>query len=425
MTRRTTCLCLAFIAGVWCAAVAVANAANIPSSGENHPELAPLDEVMQKLLTDHDIPGGTLAVSKEGRLVYARGFGYADLEAQEPVQPTSRFRIASISKPITAVAVMQLVEQGKLQLDDKIFELLAVEPASEEVEIDSRLERITVLNCLQHTGGWDRDKSFDPMFRSVQFAKTLKLPPPTGAAEVIRCMLGVPLDFNPGERYSYSNFGYCLLGRAIEKVSGKTYEEYVRTAVLAPLEIRDMQLGKTLADGRAEGEVCYYDDGTGLAVLGDKLGQAVPHPYGAWYLEAMDSHGGWIASAVDLVKFAAALDDRDHCGVLSRESIDTMFARPEGGAGVDEQGQPKPAYYACGWNVRPVGTSGASNTWHGGSLPGTSTLLVRRHDGIDWAVLFNRRERSGKLRPSHDADQRINQALNAIRRWPEKTGSRQ
>jgi N-acyl-D-amino-acid deacylase len=347
-------------------------------------------------------------------MVYARGFGYADVESREPVQPQSRFRIASISKPITAVAVMQLVEQGKLKLDDKVLEVLKLQPRRVEgTKGDARLLEVTVRHCLEHTGGWDRDRSFDPMFRSVAFARELNLTPPAKACDVIECMLGVPLDFAPGERYAYSNYGYCLLGRVIEQLSGKSYEEYVRESVLAPLGIRDMQIGKTLPEGRAAGEVKYYDGGKGPAVVGEMLGEPVPHPYGAWYLEAMDSHGGWIASAEDLVKFAASFDVPAACPILKPESIAAMFSRPAGPAGYEADGKPKAAYYGLGWNVRPVGENGA-NTWHTGSLPGTSTLLVRRHDGLDWCVLFNRRDGKDAKRMSAHADQAINQALNSI-----------
>jgi N-acyl-D-amino-acid deacylase len=389
--------------------------ASLPITGQEQPDLQPLDEAMRELLTEHEAPGAALAVSYRGRLVYARGFGYADVEAKLPVQPQSRFRIASISKPLTAVAVMRLVEQRKLRLEDKVFELLGQELSA---EADRRLADVTILHCLQHTGGWDRDQSFDPMFRSLAFAAALHVPPPAKAVDVIECMLGVPLDFTPGERYAYSNFGYCLLGRVIEKIADMPYDQFVKTEVLQPLRIERMQLGKTLLAERAEDEVRYYDRASGPAVVGDSIGQSVPLPYGAWYLEAMDSHGGWIASAPDLVRFAAALDEPQHCAILKAESIQRMFARPEGLAGHDEQGNPKAAYYACGWNVRPIGTSGRDNTWHGGSLPGTSTWLVRRYDGIDWAVLFNRRDGKNGGRMSAHADQRINQAINAIKQWP-------
>jgi N-acyl-D-amino-acid deacylase len=419
------CLAILFLVG-WAGFLAADDKANEfsrpgssaapPVTGIEQSELRSIDDAMRKLIADHEVPGAALAISCRGRLVYARGFGYGDVEAKQPVQPHARFRIASISKPITAVAVMRLVEQGRIKLEDPVFELLGLKIAS---DADARLNQVTIQDCLRHTGGWDRDKSFDPMFRSLQFAAELKTPPPAKAQDVIQCMLAIPLDFAPGQRYAYSNFGYCLLGRVIEKATARAYDDYVKSEVLRPLGIHRMQIGKTLPAGRAEDEVRYYDDSTGTAVFSELFGQEVPHPYGAWHLEAMDSHGGWIASAPDLVRFAAALDEPQRCSILKAGSIELMFARPRGLPGFDESGAPKAAYYACGWNVRPVGETGSRNTWHGGSLPGTSTWLVRRHDGVDWAVLFNRRDGRRGGRMSSHADQAINQAINQVQAWPD------
>ena len=112
------------------------------------------------------MPGGAVAVVKDGRLILARGYGWADVESHEPVAPDSLFRIASLSKSLTAAAILKLVEDHRLGLDDRVFPLLAMGPAR-----DPRLARITVRNLLQHTGGWDRDQTFDPMFRSLEIAR--------------------------------------------------------------------------------------------------------------------------------------------------------------------------------------------------------------------------------------------------------------
>jgi N-acyl-D-amino-acid deacylase len=122
---------------------------------------------------------------------------------------------------------------------------------------------------------------------------------------IIRYMLARPLDFDPGKMYAYSNFGYCLLGRVVEAVSGETYEDYVREEVLKPMGIHDMRIGKSLLEGRAPREV-RYGQGEPLmlkSIFGPKLGELVPAPYGTSCIEAMDAHGGWIASSVDLARF--------------------------------------------------------------------------------------------------------------------------
>ena len=338
------------------------------------------------------------------------------MENRTPVEPDSLFRIASISKPITAVAVLQLVERGKLSLDDKAFGLLKLEPLlADGAKFDERLNDITIRQLLQHTAGFDREASIEPMVGhiSVEIAKTLGTAPPATTEQIIRYMLGRPLDFAPGERFAYSNFGYCVLGRMIEKLTGQNYEAYVRQQVLAPLGIRSMQIGKTLEGQRVRGEVKYYlhDNRQSPAVSGCILGKRVAVPYGAWCLEAMDAHGGWIASAIDLVRFAAAFDDPAKCKVLNEASIATMFARP-----ASETGE---RYYACGWSVVDRGNKGKPNHWHTGGLDGTSTLLVRRGDGLNWAVLFNAgRDEKGEFF-CNKIDPLVHRAADEVQEWPD------
>jgi CubicO group peptidase (beta-lactamase class C family) len=388
-------------------------------TGPDEPDLASFDAMMERFVRDNDVPGAALAVAKNGRLVYARGFGYADPSARAPVQPHALFRIASISKPITAAAILRLIEMGKLKLDDSAFDLLKLAPLAGREE-DPRLKKVTIRELLQHTGGFDRAASFDPMFQPIKIAEAFRATPPAEPRQIIRYMMGVKLDFDPGSRYAYSNYGYCLLGRVIEEVSGKGYEAFVRAQVLNPLHMADTRLGKTLQ--RARGEVKYVDlkRRTAPAVVGPKLGQQVPLPYGAWYLEAMDAHGGWLSSAPDLVRFAASFDRSAKSPILKAESIRTTFARPAGLAGHDKHGKPLDVYYGCGWQVRVIGPKGAVNTWHTGSLDGTATLLVRRSDGLCWAVLFNARENQRGKNLAGLIDPLVHGAADRVKRWPAK-----
>ena len=132
----------------------------------------------------------------------------------------------------------------------------------------------------------------------------------------------------------------------------------------------------------------------------------------------MDAHGGWIASAVDLVHFASAFDSPIQCKILNATSIDAMFARPDGQAGETTDHRPKTVYYGCGWNVRPAGGQGRLNTWHTGSLDGTATLLVRRHDGLNWAILFNSRNGAGGKYLAGAIDGLIHKAADEVKSWP-------
>jgi N-acyl-D-amino-acid deacylase len=398
------------------------SAGNLPVTGAANPDLEPFDRLMTSFLEQNEVPGAALAVTHASKLVYARGFGCADVEKNEPVQPGALFRIASVSKPITAVAVMQLVERQKLKLDDKVVDLMKLAPfVAPGANVDARWKQITVRHCLQHTGGWDRAKSFDPIGRPWQIAKALDIRPPITPAHIVRYMMGQPLDFDPGERYAYSNLGYLVLGRIIEATTGENYEAYVKREVLGPLGVTTARLGRALFENRVEGEVRYYDakKRTGPALYPPRLGQKVPLQYGAENFEAFEAHGGWIASALELVRFAAAFDDPRTCRILGAQVIEDMWARPEGAAGREPDGKLKPTFYGCGWSVRPIGTTGKCNTWHTGFIAGTESLLVRRWDGLNWAVLFNTHHNPDGKSLAGLIDGRLHEAADTVKAWPD------
>ena len=389
------------------------------STGAGDEQLISYDRRIRDYITRHRVPGIAVAVTNESRLVYAQGFGYADVATRELVQPTSLFRIASISKPITAVAILQLLEHGKLDLDSKVFDVLDFTEQIKDfgAEVEPRLKDITIRHCLQHRGGWDRDKSFDAMFQSVRFAKELGAPPPATPDVVIRAMLKQQLDFEPGERYAYSNFGYCLLGRVIEELTGQSYEEYVKEHVLAPIGITQMRIGHSRLEGRVQNEVRYYQPGTGKSVFADDLEEVVPWPYGGWNLEAMDSHGGWIASAVDLARFACAFDDPQNSPLLSQKKIEMMYERPPGLAGQEDNGSPREPYYSLGWMNRTV-ENNEVNHWHTGSLSGTATIMIRRHDGKNFVALLNTRTSPSASHLGREIDQLLHAAAAEVTTWP-------
>ena len=393
-------------------------AAHRVTSSEAMPPFENYDRSMAMFMEKHRLPGASIAVTNGGKVVFAKGYGYADVAVNEKVQRDSLFRIASISKPITAVAVLQLHERGKLDLDDSAFMLLDMNEVFDDAEeIEKRLRDITIRHLLQHRGGWDRNASFDAMFRSVTFAEESGADPPADQQAVIHAMLTQPLDFVPGERYAYSNFGYCLLGRVIEKLTGQSYESYVKQNILDPIGATQMRLGATRLEGRAEDEVRYYHPGTGKSVFQSDLKQMVPHPYGAWNLEAMDSHGGWLASATDLAKFAAAFDNPANCPILSEKSINLMHQRPPGVAGHTHEGIEKPVYYSFGWSNRVV-SDGKLNRWHTGSLPGTASILIRRHDGKNFVALMNSRVSPVSEHLGREMDQLLHQMANQVEAWP-------
>ena len=369
------------------------------------------DRLISEFMDKRDLPGGAIAVVKDGRLVFAKGYGLADIQNQEPVQPDSLFRIASLSKQVTAVAVLKLVEDGKLDLDARVFEILSAFREHEGSTRDPRLDQITVRHLLHHAGGWDKNESYDPMWSVWRTEEGTGAHPPITCSDVIRFMLGQPLDFDPGTRYAYANFGYCVLGRIIEAASGQEYEEFVREHVLKPIGIARMWVGGTRLEERLDDEVRYYQrhgQDPAWSVFPDGPSQ-VPWPYGGFYLEGQDAHGGWVGSAIDLVRFVTALDGSKYPTVLEPETVDLMLARPR------PQLQDTPYYYGLGWAVRPVGD--AKTWWHFGSQPGTTALIVRAHHGLTWVALFN-------LQPQNlqEAQSELNQLLwratEEVTTWP-------
>jgi N-acyl-D-amino-acid deacylase len=422
MISRRVFLRSAAFAAAGFAQPTTACADELPATGPADPKLAPFDQLMTSFLKEHHVPGGSLAVARHGKLVYARGFGFADAATNRPVEPVSLFRIASVSKPLTAVAVLQLVDRKKVTLDDPVLKYVRLRPHLEKgTERDPRWDKITVRHCLHHTGGWDRDKSFDPIGIPWKIADALKIQPPVAPEDVVRYMMGQPLDFDPGARFAYSNLGYLLLGRVIETASGESYESYVRTHVLAPLGVTRTRLGRALPENRAEGEVHYHDakKATGRCLYPPRRGERVPFPDGAANFEGYEAHGGWIASAVDLVRFASAFDQPKRCPVLSETGIRTMWERSEGNVDRKANGKPRAAYYGCGWNVRQEGSGGATNTWHSGLINGTSSLLVRRLDGLNWVVLFNTDRNPGGKVLATVIDPLVHEAADEVKVWPD------
>ena len=172
-----------------------------------------------------------------------------------------------------------------------------------------------------------------------------------------------PLEHAPGAAYAYSNFGYCVLGRLLEKLSGQPYAAVVQREILGKCGITGMAIAGNTRAERAPDEVTYYAPAGG----GNPYGMNVPR---------MDSHGGWIATASDLVRFAWSVDGLSATRNILQPATIRMMTTPS----LVNPG------YACGWAVNQV-----PNWWHGGSLPGTATILVRTASGLCWAALANAR----------------------------------
>lgn len=364
-------------------------------TGPDVAELSIFDEAMKEFMVSRKISAGSLAITYKSRLIFARGYTWSKADSAA-TEPSSLFRIASISKPVTSAGIFKLIDDKQLSLDDKVMDILPYGTPDGQTP-DSNLGKVTILHLLQHLGGWDRDKAFDPMFADKKISKALGVPLPVTQADIIIFMNGQPLQYEPGTKFAYSNYGYCLLGRVIEQKSGLSYEDYIKESILSPLGISRMQIGHSELEQRAPGEVIYESKSESV--------------YGAFNLENMDSHGGWLASAPELVRFATAFDDPGNCPILSAASIESMFSLPA--TITREIYKPGEKYYACGWDVRDYG-NGRRNTWHTGSLPGCHTFMARWLNGVNCVVLFNKRGED------FDAiDPLLWEAVKSISNWPD------
>jgi N-acyl-D-amino-acid deacylase len=359
-------------------------------TGTALPGLAAFDGAMLAVMEAWGLPGLQLAVAHDGRLVLDRGYGVADPTTGDPVVPTSRFRIASVSKVITAVAVLALIDDGAFGLDDPVFPRLSALEPPRNAPRDPRLDEITVRHLLTHAGGWDSTTGFDPQYHPLVWmeAGLLGVQAPPSAAQIVRAMMAMPLDFDPGTRSVYSNFGFNVLGRLIEAATGENYDEFVLRRVLEPAGIQTMRLGRTRLGDRVRDEVVYLSPPVWPPQPSVFPGEGfVPGAYGSFYLEAMDSHGGWIAPAHDLVRFALAVDGRRGPAILRPETVRLMETTPRP-AGTGEPGSSGVAGLGLGWNA--VETPDGYQWSHAGALTGsTASWLARLADGTAIAVSAN------------------------------------
>ncbi|UYZ61632.1 serine hydrolase domain-containing protein [Hymenobacter weizhouensis] len=349
-------------------------------TGVSAPELAPCDAAVQKFMKRWDIPGASVAIARHGKLVYARGFGHANLARTEPMTPAHLLRVASVSKPVTAVAVMKLVEQGRLDLRHTVFGPGGYlnQPYYSDVITDRRIYAITVQQLLEHSAGWNRNagvdgfSSSDPIDFPLHVAQAMHVPNPVGDSTLVRYLLSKGLNFTPGTRFAYSNIGYLVLGKIIEQVTGQRYETWVRRHVLEPSGVLEAHLGRNLRADKVEREAEYFCDATNKSCYG--TGKRVPFAYGGANLEAMNAHGGWLFTARDLVRLLLAVDGLPtRPDILQPATLDTMTTPSEASR-----------RYAKGWMVNRRGM-----WWHTGCLNGSASCVVRTADGYTWAILLN------------------------------------
>ena len=365
-------------------------------------EFEAAEKTVRSFMRKWSISGASLAIAKNGSLVYAKGFGLIDTLSGEEVQPYNKFRTASISKLITAIAVMKLQEEGRLSLDDKVFGpegILNDDYFSNPV--DKRVYDITVAHLLSHKGGWTL-RWGDQMFMPLTIADKMGLKPPVPTRTIIRYALDKRLHFTPGKGKAYSNLGYSILGLVVEKVTSMPYEDYCRKYILAPIGIFDMQMARNLPSEKAPYEVTYYEPSDIVpkpSIYGTN--ELVSPCYGGNDIEALGAAGAWLATAPDLVRLALSVDGFDtRRDILSENTIDFMTDISNGLAPI-------------GWKTTyPNGT-----WWRTGSYPGTAGMMKRQADGTVWVVLLNSSAWNGPEIHSF-INSMMTRVISQVKDWP-------
>lgn len=330
-----------------------------PSPPATQQNIAAADNKINTLMSTYNIPGASLAVSKNGKLVYVKGYGQADQASSTPVTPQSRFRLASVSKTYTGVAIMKLVQDGRLSLDAKVFGtggVLANDFGNPPY--NANLSNITVRHLLQNvSGSWGASTGGDVIDQNPAYTNT----------QLMNWIINTrPNPQAPGSVYDYSNVNFFIAGRVIEKISGKTYINFIKEDIMAPIGITQTDIaGKTEAE-RKTNEVKYYGQGNDAAYV-----YSIAFP-------RRDADGGLISTASDLLKFVLAFDGfSTRPDILNASSVTALTT----GSSVFPS-------YGLG-----IGLWSAENVWYNyGSLPGTRTGFMRHNNGMAVVLLLNSRK---------------------------------
>lgn len=329
------------------------------------------DATIQKFLKRWDIKGASVAVMKDNRLIYSKGYGVTNLETQEPTETHHLFRIASASKLITAITIMKMVDDGILNLEENVFGEDGILSSYSEMK-DPKHKKVKVKHLLNHKGGWSwRDGDF--MFQAAKIKRIMKLEGPPNDDDIIEFVLKHRrLRYKPGTQYAYSNFGYMLLGKIIEKKTNESYEQYVIDNILEPNGIYGMRISGNYKWERRPFEVHYFNHpGAYQFQSFDGNYESVEKPYGGSDINTLGAAGAWIANASQLVKLVSLIDPNNSYQLLSEESRALMVSG-------------KNYKDAFGWK----GARG-ENYWRTGTLAGTACFIYRKENGFTYAVILN------------------------------------
>lgn len=337
-------------------------------------DLKGLDRKIMNYMQQWQLKGVSLSIMRGDSLLYAKGYGWADEEAGEKMEPWHLLRIASISKLITAAGIMVLQDRGDISLRDTVFGPRGILTQYNDVIRDKNYYKITVEDLLRHKAGFTV-RGGDPMFSTRTIMRVYHMDAPPTNEELARIVLAKKLSYVPGTSQSYSNFGYMLLSQVIEKVTGESYEDFIQENVLRPAGCMDFHIaGNYLAD-RREREVHYYVPvNEPLIPEFNCSADSVVRCYGGNNITALSGAGAWMASAPEVARFVAAIDGRGVIpDIISPSAVYEMVEY------FDKE------TYSLGWND----TEPSSGWMRSGTFSGTSALIRYYPDGECWVLITN------------------------------------
>ena len=337
-------------------------------------EFEGLDKEMKRYLRKWEMKGASVAIMRNDSLIFAKGYGWADEEEEIKMEAGHILRMASVSKLITAIGIMKLQDEGRLNIKNKVF---GPEGVMKDSDLDtlirhSAYEHLTIEHLLRHQGGFYRD----PLFSSKDVMNQMRLDHPPTADDFFRLILPKRLRYKPGTTHRYSNFGYLLLSRIIEHVTGKNYEQYIKEEILAPAGCYDMHIAGNYYEDRRENEVRYYThSGEGQYIEEyNGSGNMVERSYGGNNITLLSGAGAWCGSTAELARLVASIDGRDEVpDIISKKAVDQMIEY------FDQ------STFSLGWNDTTPGV-GWSRT---GTFSGTSAIIKYFPDGECWIFISN------------------------------------
>lgn len=348
----------------------------LTNSMSDSPQLEDMENKIKRYLLRWEINGAQIAVTRNDSLLYVKGFGWADMEKKQEMQPSNIMRLASVSKLLTAVGVMRLAEAGTLKLSDHVFGPKGIlnDTAFTNAIKDQRYLDITVEQLLRHKAGFTTGAG-DPMFSTRYIMMQNRLTTPPDNNTLMKILLKRRLGFTPGTAKRYSNVGYTLLSMIIEKKTRMSYEDYMRKFVFEPAGCYDFHIAGSYEKDRRRNEVKYYmHKGSEPVYEYNNSGRMVEKCYGENDIPNLKGAGAWCASAAELSRLVASVDLLPGVkDILSKKSVEFMTREMP-----DHD-------FSIGWNFCPKG-----RPWiRTGSLSGTSALVLRYPDGECWILITN------------------------------------